>query len=115
VLVAALALAGLGLGLPLAAAAVFPRALARLAVGQRGREVLGFAMLASTVWLLYRLAPLVASETLAFVELGLLVLAMAAWLRRRAAGRPALRAIWGLLLALCAAAVVWLAAGPAGG
>jgi suppressor for copper-sensitivity B len=104
---------GLGLALPfLILAAVPALALALPAPGRWTellREGLGFLAGASTLWLLYALSRQVSPEGLAWVELVLLVMALLAWLRRRADGRSALRFGLAVALAACAAASLWLA------
>lgn len=76
---------------------------------RRVAGALGFAALAATVGLLYRLALALPSEWLAAVELALLALALAAWARRRARG-AALRAAWAAAMLIAAAAAVGIAA-----
>ena len=71
---------------------------------------LGFAALAAVVGLLYRLALALPSDAMATVELALLAVALAAWARRRAAGRPVMRAVMLAAMLLAAAAAVGLAA-----
>jgi suppressor for copper-sensitivity B len=108
----------LGLTLPWLAVAAAPRLLAALPPPGEGAralrgEGLGFGAAATTVWLLYRLAPRLSPESLAAVELSLLVLALLAWVRRRAAERTklsrALARALALALAACALAALWLA------
>ncbi|HEX6200726.1 MAG TPA: hypothetical protein VF150_10710, partial [Thermoanaerobaculia bacterium] len=70
---------------------------------------LGFLVAGAVVGLLYLLSGWVSSEGLAFVELSLLGVGLAAWARSRARG-PAARALWAALLAAAALAAVWLAA-----
>jgi len=73
------------------------------------REALGFAAMAAVLGLLYVLSRQVSFEGLAWIELALLGMALFAWLRRKAVGRPALHFILGLALWACAVAVPWLA------
>ena len=75
----------------------------------RGLEALGFVAAGVVLGLLYLLSGRLAPEDLAFVELALLGLGLAAWARSRAL-RPAARGVWGLLVLGTAAAAVWLAA-----
>jgi len=75
----------------------------------RRGEPLGFLAAGAVVGLLYLLARWISSEGLAFVELSLLGVGLAAWARGRAK-RPAARAVWTVLLAAAALAAVWLAA-----
>lgn len=104
---------GLGLALPYLVLAVVPGAARALpAPGAWAgplRSVLGFAAGAGTLWVLYALARQVSTEGLAAVELGLLVMALLAWLRHRTATRMALRFSLAAGLAVCAAALPWLA------
>lgn len=79
----------------------------------RPREALGFVAAGSVVWILYLLAGRLDPARLAFVELALLAVGLAAWLRGRPRARPARRAAMSLTLVLLAALVVWLA-GDAG-
>lgn len=117
------ALLGLGLGLPWLAGAwlaerkaVAPQetddATQRPPVlSQRLREGLGFLALLSVVWLLYLLSDDLRTESLAFVELSLLAVALLAWLRRMAsrAHRTGLETALTALLLAAAVATVWLA------
>jgi DsbC/DsbD-like thiol-disulfide interchange protein len=75
----------------------------------RRGEALGFLVAGAVVGLLYLLSGWVSSEGLAFVELSLLGVGLAAWARSRTR-RPAARAFWAALLAAAALAAVWLAA-----
>ncbi|HBL31710.1 MAG TPA: hypothetical protein DD490_33220 [Acidobacteria bacterium] len=74
-----------------------------------GREAWGFVSAAAVLGLLYVLSRQVTFEGLAWIELSLLAMALCAWLRRRAASRPALRHALGLGLLVCTLAVLWLA------
>ena len=117
------ALLGLGLGLPwLAGAWLAERKAVRPPEGEQAadatpvlserlREGLGFLALLSVVWLLYLLSDDLRTESLAFVELALLVVALLAWLRRKAgrAGRTGLETALTVLLLAAAVATVWLA------
>jgi hypothetical protein len=85
----------------------------RPARSPRLREALGFAAAGSVVWILYLLAGRLDPARLAFVELALLAVGLAAWLRGRPRARSARRAAMSLTLVLLAALVVWLA-GDAG-
>ena len=75
----------------------------------RRAEPLGFVAAGAVVGLLYLLSRWVSTEGLAFVELSLLGVGLAAWARSRAK-RRAVRALWAALLAAAALAAVWLAA-----
>jgi DsbC/DsbD-like thiol-disulfide interchange protein len=113
---AAALLAALGLALPVLAAAFVvrgrppaPRATPRRRPAGDRTEALGFLALVSLLWLLYVLAGRLDAEPLAGVELCLLGLGLAAW-GRRSARRPAARRTWSVLVAVAAAAALWLAA-----
>ncbi len=82
----------------------------RTPAAPRGRalEGLGFVAAAAVLGFLYLLSGLASSEGLAFVELALLGLGLAAWARSRAA-RPAVRTVWTVLMVAAAASAVWLA------
>lgn len=117
------ALLGLGLGLPWIAGAwlagrTAPRrpehgdaADTAPVLSERLREGLGFLALLSVVWLLYLLSDDLRTESLAFVELSLLAVALLAWLRRKAgrAQRTGLETTLTVLLLAAAVATVWLA------
>lgn len=116
-------LLGLGLGLPwLAGAWLAERKALRSPTGgetaeaapvlsERLREGLGFLALLSVVWLLYLLSDDLRTESLAFVELSLLAVALLAWLRRMAgrAHRTGLETALTALLLAAAITTVWLA------
>ncbi|HVS02907.1 MAG TPA: protein-disulfide reductase DsbD domain-containing protein, partial [Thermoanaerobaculia bacterium] len=94
---------GLGMSLPYLALAAWPRAAGLLprpgAWMVRLKEVMGFLLAGAAVWLFYVLAAQVTAERLAFVQLALLGLALAVWLRAAAArpmtGRLAMLAVVG--------------------
>jgi len=104
---------GLGLALPYLVLALAPgvaRALpAPGAWSGPLRGVLGFAAGAGALWALYALARQVTTEGLAAVELGLLAMALFAWLRHRTATRVGVRFSLAAGLAVCALALPWLA------
>ena len=128
--VAAFAALGLGLAAPYLAAALRPRALRRLphrghaaagpgreparGWGPRLSEALGFAAAGAVLWLLYVLSRQVPSVELAYVELSLLGLALAAWLRS-GVRRPAASALLAAAMVLLAVTTVWLVNNPSGG
>ena len=130
--VAAFAMLGLGLAAPFLAAAGRPRALRRLphpghaaagpgpsrgparGWGRRLSEALGFAAAGAVLWLLYVLSHQVSSVELAYVELSLLGLALAAWLRA-GVRRPAASALLAAAMVLLAVTTVWLVNNPSGG
>lgn len=107
-LAASLAL-GVGLSLPLLATALLDQrgegALPE-EEGGIGRRALGFIALGNLVWIVYLLSSQLRSETLAFVELAILAVAMGVWLRRRSERRGARTAFVLLALAAAAAAVL---------
>jgi suppressor for copper-sensitivity B len=104
---------GLGLALPYLVLTLAPGAVRAFPEPGRWsrilREGMGFLTGAGTFWLLYALARQVSPEGIAWVELTLLTMALLAWLRHRAAARPALRFGLAVALAACAAATLWLA------
>ena len=75
------------------------------------RGIMGFLIAGTTVWLLYVLAAQMDSARLAFVEVGLLVLALFVWLQGRSRG--AAPRILGRLGAVAAALFVLVLAGGA--
>jgi suppressor for copper-sensitivity B len=98
---------GLGMAAPYLLLAAWPagaRLLPRPGAWMvRLKEVMGFLLAATAVWLFYVLAQQVGAAWLAAVQIGLLLLALAVWLGRSA--RP------GLPLAAALATVVLIAAG----
>jgi len=106
-------LIGFGLALPYLALTLAPAAARWLpAPGRwlpRLREGLGFLAGASTFWLLYALSRQVSPEGLAGIELALLGLALAAWLRAREGAGRTLRLALVLGLVASGAAALWLA------
>lgn len=112
---------GAGLALPFLAAAAVPRRIPGRALrvddgdgggatGSRLAEVLGFVEAGAALWLLYHLSPLITPEGLAYVEVTLLAVGLAAW-ARTAVRRRTWSAAWGVALLLLALAVPWLAHG----
>jgi suppressor for copper-sensitivity B len=109
---------GTGLALPYLALAAAP-GTARL-LPRPGpwmdtlRGALGFVLAGSAVWLLYVLSAQVSPESLALVEVGLLLIALFTWMHHRAApGKPA--GVVAILASLAAAiATVAFAASGAG-
>jgi suppressor for copper-sensitivity B len=104
---------GLGLALPYLVLAAVPGAVRALPAPGAWvaplRVVLGFAAGAGTLWVLYGLARQVSTEGLAAIELGLLTIALLAWLRHRSARRVGVRFSLAVGLAVCAVALPWLA------
>ncbi len=98
---------GLGMALPYLLLAAWPAAARLLpkpgAWMVRLKEVMGFLLAGTAIWLFYVLAQQVSAAGLARVQLGLLLLALAVWAGRSA--RP------GLPLAAAVTAVVVIAAG----
>jgi thiol:disulfide interchange protein len=112
--VAVLAAAGIGLAAPFVVLAILPGLVARRAEGRLRavppavRFSLGFLAAGGVVWLLYRLSRGVVAEGLAWIELGLLVVALLAWARVRLSSGLA-RAALALALLAATASVPWLA------
>lgn len=105
---------GLGLALPYLilgavpqAAKLFPRPGAWMVTF---KNVMGFLLAAAAVWLFYVLAAQIAPESVAFVQLAILALALATWLFRHYAGKPSARVVSGLAMAAAAVASIALAA-----
>lgn len=104
---------GLGMASPYLLLAAWPgaaRLLPRPGTWMvRLKEVMGFLLAGTAVWLFYVLAQQVSAEALALVQLGLLVLSLAVWLGRSARpGWPLATAIATVLVT--AGATVWVAA-----
>ncbi|HEV8240553.1 MAG TPA: thioredoxin family protein [Thermoanaerobaculia bacterium] len=104
---------GLGMAAPYLLLAAWPRA-ARLLPKPgtwmvRLKEVMGFLLAGAAVWLFYVLAQQVSAASLAFVQLGLLLLALVVWLGRGARTNLARTAAITAVLVV-AAATVWAAA-----
>jgi thiol:disulfide interchange protein len=101
---------GLGLALPYLAAAAAPGLLRRLPrPSQRWVQGSGFLAAAGALWLLLLLSRQLTAEGLAYVELALLGVGLAAWLAS-AARRRRWSAAWAAVLLLLSVATVWLAA-----
>lgn len=106
---------GIGLAAPYLLLAAFPDASRLLPrpgewmVTLRG--IMGFLLAGTTIWLLYVLAAQMASARLAFLEIGLLLLALFVWLQGRAQG--AAPRILGRVGAAAAAIFVLVLAGGA--
>lgn len=75
------------------------------------KGVMGFLLAAAGIWLLYVLAAVVSSEALALIEVGLLCLALAVWLKRRA--RTSAGRIVAITLALLSVALTMVIAAKA--
>ncbi|MEM7051820.1 MAG: thioredoxin family protein [Acidobacteriota bacterium] len=110
---------GVGMALPYLLLAVFPGA-ARL-LPKPGpwmdtlRKVMGFLLAAAAIWLLYVLAGQVSAERLAFIEVGLLLIALFVWLRSQ--GQRVGKALAGLATVGAIVTTLGLAASasPTGG
>jgi DsbC/DsbD-like thiol-disulfide interchange protein/cytochrome c biogenesis protein CcdA len=104
---------GFGLALPYLLFLAVPGLIRRLpepgAWLPRLREGLGFLAGAGTLWLLYSLSRQVSREGLAWIELSLLGLGLAAWLRAREGTGRVLRMALVLGLAACGATALWMA------
>ena len=105
---------GLGLGFPYLVLAAFPGAASLLprpgAWMVTFRSVMGFLLAAAAVWLFYVLAAQITAESLAFIQLALLGLALATWfLGRMEPGSPRRLISWTAIVAaagLCLALAV---------
>jgi DsbC/DsbD-like thiol-disulfide interchange protein len=73
-------------------------------------EALGFLAATGVIWQVFVLSRQMGSESVAFIELALLGVALFAWARHRALDRPALAAALAVLAMVAAVAVIWLAA-----
>ncbi len=104
---------GLGLALPYLLLGAVPRA-AKLfpkpgAWMVTFRNIMGFLLAAAAVWLFYVLAAQIAPESVAFVQLAILALALATWLFHHYAGSPTARRISAVAMAAAAVASITLA------
>jgi len=81
---------GIGMASPYLLLAAFPRAADWLPKPggwmEKVKGAMGFLLAAAAIWLLYVLAAQVSPERLAFVQLGLLALALFLWLRHQTLG-----------------------------
>jgi suppressor for copper-sensitivity B len=104
----------IGMALPYLLLAVFPGAVRWLPKPgpwmNQLRVVLGFLLAAAAVWLFYVLAAQMSREDVAFVELGILGLALFIYLRHRVAKRWSGKLITVLGALLCIALAIGLAA-----
>ncbi len=86
---------GLGLALPYLLLAAFPATAKWLPKPGHWmitfKHLMGFLLLAASVWLFYVLAAQIAPESVAFVQLSVLALALATWLFNHNQGRPTRR------------------------
>ncbi len=109
---------GLGLALPYLAVALFPRLATRLPRPGRWmirmKQILGFALIATAIWLASVLMAQVGERAALVAAAGgaALLLALALRRRRRLAGRPAFAAL-ALAAVATVALPVWLARAPA--
>jgi thiol:disulfide interchange protein len=112
---------GLGMALPYLLLALAP-GTARLlpkpgAWMEHVRGIMGFLLAAAAVWLFYVLAAQVSPERVAAIEIGMLVLALFAWLHHRGAGaaggsgRRRLAGIGGIGMVVAIAGTLAVAAG----
>jgi suppressor for copper-sensitivity B len=108
---------GLGMALPyliLAAAPGTARLLPRPGAWMdQLKTVMGFLLAGAAIWLFYVLASQVSPERLALLQLGLLLLALFAWMRHRNFGRAGARRAAALGMLAAAAFTLWVAAGAA--
>jgi suppressor for copper-sensitivity B len=113
VILAVFTAVGTGMALPYLTLAVWPGAARWLprpgAWMVRMKEVMGFLLAGAAVWLFYVLAAQISAERLAFLQLTLVALALALWLRR-SAQREAARRVAVLVAVAGASATLWLAA-----
>lgn len=100
---------GIGMALPYLLLAASPGAARWLpkpgAWMETLKGVMGFLLAAAGVWVLYVLGSLVSAESLALVQAGLLLLALAVWLRSRA-HRPTARWVWFAVAAVTAVGAI---------
>lgn len=111
---------GIGLALPYLLIAAVPSAVKILpkpgAWMVTFRNVMGFLLAAAAVWLFYVLGAQIALESLAYFQLSLLTLALAAYLHRRSLHRPTVRTVTALaMIAAAVLGVVVAAQAPAAG
>jgi thiol:disulfide interchange protein len=111
---------GLGMALPYLLLALAPGAARFLpkpgAWMEHVRGIMGFVLAGSAVWLFYILSAQMAPERVALVELGVLVLALFAWLHRLGAARgPSLRRLAAVGMVAAVAGTLVLASTGAGG
>jgi len=74
------------------------------------RGAMGFLLAAAAVWLFYVLSAQMSPERVAFIQLGLLALALFTWMRHRGIKGPTLRLAAGAGMAAAVAGVIFLAA-----
>jgi thiol:disulfide interchange protein len=106
---------GLGMALPYLFLAAMP-GTARLlprpgAWMDQLKVVMGFLLAGAAIWLFYVLASQVSPERLALLQLGLLLLALFAWMRHRNFGRAGARRAAALAMVAAAGFTLWIAAG----
>jgi suppressor for copper-sensitivity B len=73
------------------------------------RGAMGFLLGASAVWLFYILSAQISPERVAFIQLGLLGLALFTWLRYRSVRGPALQTVAGVGMAAAVVVILFLA------
>ncbi len=106
---------GLGMALPYLVLAAAPGAARLLprpgAWMDQLKVVMGFLLAGAAIWLFYVLASQVSHERLALLQLGLLLLALFAWMRHRSFGRAGTRWVAALGMLAAAGFTLWIAAG----
>jgi len=106
---------GLGMALPYLFLAAMPGAARLLprpgAWMDQLKVVMGFLLAGAAIWLFYVLASQVSPERLALLQLGLLLLALFAWMRHRNFGRAGARLAASLAMLAAAGFTLWIAAG----
>ncbi len=104
---------GLGLALPYLLLAAVPSAAKLLprpgAWMITFKHLMGFLLTAAAVWLFYVLAAQIAPESVAYVQLAMIALALATWLFRHYEGRPGRRRVAAVGIAAAALASITLA------
>jgi suppressor for copper-sensitivity B len=78
------------------------------------RGVMGFLLAAAAVWLFYVLSAQMSPERVAFIQLGLLGLALFTWMRHRGLRGPALQRLAGVGMAAAVALILVLAVSAGG-
>ncbi len=111
---------GVGLALPYLLIAAVPGAIKLLpkpgAWMVTFRNIMGFLLAAAAVWLFYVLGAQISLESLAYFQISLLALALAAYLHRRSLHRPTMRTVTALaMIAAAVLGIVVAANAPAAG
>ena len=108
---------GIGMALPYLSLAAAPRTMAWLPTPGPWmvylKTTMGFLLAGAAVWLLYVLAAQVSAERLAFIEVGLLVLALFVWLSHQASKPSSLALAARLGVLATVGGTLWLSLGAA--